>query len=78
MSGSASMTIRSAVSEPLKSGIRTSTDVPGMRARIWWTQAAKASAPPLGKVVPIDRGDHDVLETHPLHCLGEASRLLGS
>ena len=49
MSGRASITICSAASEPLKSGISTSTDVSGMRARISVMQPANASAPPFGR-----------------------------
>ena len=49
MSGRASITIRSARSEPLKSGISTSTVVSGIRARISVMQPANASAPPLGR-----------------------------
>ena len=49
MSGRASITIRSARSEPLKSGISTSTEVSGRRRRISVMQPANASAPPLGR-----------------------------
>ncbi len=49
MSGRASITIRSARSEPLKSGIRTSTVVSGSRRRISVMHPANASAPPLGR-----------------------------
>jgi hypothetical protein len=49
MAGREAITIASAASEPLKSGIRTSTVVSGRRLRISVTQPAKASAPPLGR-----------------------------
>ena len=49
MSGPASMTVRSGASSPLKSGIRTSTPMSGLRARISRIVAAKAPAPPSGR-----------------------------
>ncbi len=49
ISGPASTTMRSASSEPLKSGIRSSTEVSGRRRRISSTHAAKLSAPPFGR-----------------------------
>ncbi len=75
MAGRESITIRSARSDPLKSGISTSTDVSGRRRLISMTHAAKASAPPFGKIVTVHRSDHHVLEPHALDSLGEASGL---
>jgi hypothetical protein len=49
MSGRASITIRSAASDPLKSGISTSTEVSGSRRRISSMHPANASAPPFGR-----------------------------
>ena len=49
MSGPASMTVRSGASAPLKSGIRTSTPISGLRARSSRIVAANAPAPPSGR-----------------------------
>src|SRR5918994_660883 len=49
MSGRAPITFWSARSEPLKSGIRTSTVVSGSLRRISAMHPANASAPPLGR-----------------------------
>ena len=49
MSGPASMTVRRGASSPLKSGIRTSTPMPGLSFRVSRIVAAKALAPPSGR-----------------------------
>ena len=49
ISGLASTTIASACSLPLKSGMSTSTDVPGVRRRISAIATANISAPPFGR-----------------------------
>ncbi len=76
MSGPASMTARRGASAPLKSGISTSTPMPGHSVAQLADGRGEGPGAAVGQVVAGDRGDHDVLEAHLRHGFGDPTRLV--
>src|ERR1700687_3367714 len=91
ISGRARITVASAASSPMKSGIRTSMLHFGIRLRICRIVPAKMADPPFSsssrlrsgeaggpailEFVAVDRGNDGVMQAHPLDRLGHANRL---
>ena len=74
MSGRAAMTSRSGASSPLKSGISTSTPMPGTRSRSSADRVREDVGAAVGQIVAGDRGDHHVLQARAAGCASATRR----
>ena len=75
-SGAAPRTMSRASGTPRKSGVSTSTAVPGLRLVDRRDHPGEVAGAAVGQVVAVDRGDHGVAEPHDRHRLGHVLGLL--